>query len=58
MRTTLQIISWVSLAAMVAGPLMYMAGSLTLTATKIWMLVFTILWFGTVPLWMERKKQG
>lgn len=58
MRKTLQIVSWGSLIAMMVGPLMYLVGSMTLPTVKLWMLVFTVVWFGTVPLWMGRRKQG
>jgi hypothetical protein len=58
MRKTLQIVSWLSLAAMMVGPAMYLAGRMELPAVKIWMLVFTVVWFATVPLWMDRKKEG
>ena len=58
MRRTLQIVSWLSLAAMMVGPVLYLAGRMELPAVKSWMLVFTVVWFATVPLWMDRKKEG
>ena len=58
MRTILQIISWFSLAAMIAGPVLYLADRMELPTVKIWMLVFTVVWFVTVPFWMDRKEAG
>lgn len=58
MRKTLQIVSWLSLAAMMVGPVLYLAGRMELSAVKAWMLVFTIVWFVTVPFWMDRKEKG
>jgi hypothetical protein len=58
MRKIAQTVSWFSLAAMMIGPVMYLAGRMELPAVKTWMLVFTVVWFATVPFWMDRKKEG
>ena len=58
MRKILQLVSWLSLAAMTVAPVMYLAGRMELPTVKIWMLVFTVAWFATVPFWMDRKKEG
>jgi hypothetical protein len=31
---------------------------MTLDAVKTWMLVSTVLWFITVPFWMDRAKKS
>jgi ACR3 family arsenite efflux pump ArsB len=56
MRTLLQIISWLALAGTILPALLYLFGSLDLVRVKWWMLLATIVWFVTVPLWMGRKK--
>jgi hypothetical protein len=55
MRTVLQIASWIALAATIIPPVMYLTGGMTLPHVKTWMLVATVTWFVTVPLWMGRK---
>jgi hypothetical protein len=56
MRLVLQIVSWVALAATAAAPVVFLAGSLSLPNTKWVMLLATIVWFATAPLWMDRPK--
>lgn len=58
MRILAQIISWISLVGVIAPSCLYLAGSMTLDSVKLWMLVFTILWFVTVPIWMDRKDES
>lgn len=58
MRTVAQIFSWIALAGTLAPALAYLTGSLTLEAVKVWMLVSTLVWFGTVPFWMDRADKG
>ncbi len=58
MKTVAQIISWIALLGTLAPAIAYLAGSLSLDAVKTWMLVSTILWFVTVPIWMGRPDQG
>ena len=55
MRLTVQIISWLALAATLVPAFLYLASSLDLAQVKTWMLVATVVWFATVPLWMGRK---
>ena len=58
MRKALQIVSWLSLAAMTVSPVLYLAGRMELPTVKMWMLVTTVVWFATVPFWMDRKTEG
>jgi len=55
MRTITQIISWIALAGTIVPSLLYLNGSMDLPAVKMWMLIATVVWFATVPLWMDRK---
>jgi hypothetical protein len=52
-----QIISWLALVGLLVPPIAYLAGSVTLAVMKLWMLVFTIIWFVTVPFWMGRRPE-
>jgi hypothetical protein len=56
MRIIAQVISWLSLVALIVPSCLFLAGSLPLAAVKTWMLVFTMIWFVTVPVWMDREK--
>jgi len=56
MRLLLQLISWAALAATAFAPVLYAAGQVDLPRTKLAMLVATIVWFATVPFWMDRPK--
>jgi hypothetical protein len=55
MRLIVQIISWLALAATLTPAVLYLAGGLDLAQAKTWMLVATVVWFASVPLWMGRK---
>ena len=56
MKTLAQIISWLALAATIIPALMYLTGGIELDRVKLWMLVATVVWFVTVPIWMGRQK--
>ena len=56
MKTLTQIISWLALAATIVPPVLYLGGGMELDRVKVWMLIATIVWFVTVPLWMGREK--
>jgi hypothetical protein len=58
MRTVAQIISWLALILTLVPSIVYLAGGLTLDAVKTWMLVGTIVWFVTVPFWMDRAEKS
>lgn len=58
MRTVAQILSWLALLGTLVPSLAFLAGSMTLDAVKTWMLVSTVLWFITVPFWMDRAKKS
>lgn len=54
MRTAAQIVSWLALLGTLVPSVIYLAGGTSLDAVKTWMLVSTIAWFLTVPVWMGR----
>jgi hypothetical protein len=56
MRLVLQRVSWVALAATASAPVLFLAGQLSLPSTKWVMLLATIVWFATAPLWMDLPK--
>ena len=56
MRISLQLVSWVALAATIVAPVLFFAGQISLEQTKSAMLIATIAWFAAVPLWMGRPK--
>lgn len=57
MRTVAQIISWVALVGTLEPSIEYLAGATTIETVKLRMLVFTVVWFVTVPIWMDRAKK-
>ncbi|HJQ79459.1 MAG TPA: hypothetical protein VJ828_05865 [Lacipirellulaceae bacterium] len=56
MRLILQIVSWAALATTALAPVLFVAGQITLSHTKLMMLLAAIAWFVTTPLWMGRPK--
>jgi hypothetical protein len=56
MRLVFQLVSWVALAATALAPVLFLVGQLSLPRSKLVMLLATIVWFATVPLWMDRPK--
>ena len=58
MRTVAQLLSWLALFGTLAPAIAFLAGSMTLDAVKTWMLVSTIVWFVTVPFWMDRTEKS
>ncbi len=55
MKRVAQILSWLALAVTLVPSLVCLAGRIDLPQVKMWMLVGTIAWFITAPLWMEHK---
>lgn len=58
MRKIVEIISWLSLAVLVAAPVLFYAGSLSLEANKNLMLMATIVWFASALCWIGREKES
>lgn len=55
MKRIAALISGLALAAAIAPALLFFFDKMTLDAVKLWMLVATVVWFVTAPLWMEHK---
>ena len=54
MKTAARFVSLVALAGTILPSVLFFTGQMDLDATKLWMLVATIVWFGATPLWMDR----
>lgn len=57
MRKIAAVVSFIALAGTIVPSCAYLAGSLTLDQVKFWMLISTVIWFVTVPLWMDRAEE-
>lgn len=55
MKRTAMLIGLLALAGVIVPPCLFLSGCMELAQVKTWMLVSTIVWFVTVPLWMGRK---
>jgi nitrate/nitrite transporter NarK len=62
LRKIAQLVSWLSLVALVAPSLMFLAGKMELDRVKTIMLFATIVWFISASLWMwnsqDEKQQS
>jgi len=56
MKHLLQFLSWIALGATIIPALLYLAGGIGAAELKSWMLAGTLVWFGTVPWWMNRAE--
>jgi hypothetical protein len=50
-----RLVSWLALAGTILPPVLFLNDRLSLEQTKLWMLVATIAWFATAPVWMDRR---
>jgi hypothetical protein len=57
MRKTAQLISWLSLILLTAGPVLFYSGEISLDTNKLMMNTATTVWFISASLWMGRKKR-
>lgn len=57
MRKTAMLVSWLSLAALVASPVLFLAGSIGLETAKRLMVAASVLWFTTASLYMWNGKE-
>jgi hypothetical protein len=56
MRLIAQIVSYMSLAAVLLPAFLYFFDAMSLERVKLAMLIATIVWFIATPLWMGRAK--
>ncbi len=55
MKRISQVLSGLAFAGLLIFPIWYLAGGISLPALKAWLLAFTVLWFASVPFWMDRR---
>lgn len=55
MRRVLQFISFLGLALVIIPSMLYLFQSMDKTSMKGFMLAGTLLWFATVPFWLDRS---
>ncbi len=56
MRTSTIIISVIGLAMTIIPSFLVLIGEANMEQNKSFMLIGTVLWFGSVPFWMNKKK--
>lgn len=56
MRTLTIIISFIGLALTIIPSFLVLIGEASMAQNRNLMLIGTLLWFGSVPFWMNRKK--
>lgn len=57
MVLVVKLISWISLVAVIAPSVLFLAGRMELDQVKSIMLIATVIWFVTAAMWMWRKKE-
>ncbi len=55
MKTILMILSYIGLGLTIIPSVLVLTGSLSMEMNKTLMMAGTILWFATVPFWMNKK---
>ena len=50
-----KLISWISLIAVIAPSILFLAGRMELDQVKWIMLISTVVWFVSASMWMWRK---
>lgn len=58
MKKIMEIISYLSLALLVATPVLFFAEKVSLQTNKNLMLAATIVWFSSALFWMGREKDN
>jgi hypothetical protein len=52
-----RLVAWVALATTILPAVLFLNDRMTLDRTQLWMLVATIAWFASAPIWMERRAE-
>lgn len=55
MKATAKLVSFLALVGTILPPTMFLLGHLDLEQVKGAMLVSTLLWFASAPLWMDQR---
>ena len=58
MKKIAEMISYLSLALLVAAPSLFYAGKISLDTNKLLLLAATIVWFATAICWMGKDKES
>lgn len=56
MKRVAQILSWIALVGTIGPAILFFADRVDLPQAQNWMLIATVLWFVTAPIWMEQKR--
>jgi hypothetical protein len=51
-----KLISWISLIVLIAPSILFLGGKMELDQVKLIMLMATIVWFVSTPIWMWKEK--
>ena len=55
MKTLARVASSLALVCTILPPVLYLTGRLDLATAQGWMLVGTVLWFASAPVWVGRQ---
>ena len=55
MKPIAKVVSLLALAGTILPPTLFLLGRLELEQVKVAMLISTLLWFASAPLWMDQK---
>jgi hypothetical protein len=56
MTTMAQFVSLMALIGTIAPSIQFFTGVLALESMKFWMLIATVVWFVSAPMWMGREE--
>jgi hypothetical protein len=54
MTTVARIVSWLALGATIGPAVLFYVDMMALDQMKLWMLVATVAWFASAPVWMDQ----
>jgi hypothetical protein len=57
MKTIAIVLSLAALAGTILPAVLFMLDRLTLPAVHLWMLISTVVWYVSAPLWMDRQEE-
>jgi hypothetical protein len=58
MKNLLKLISFIGLALTIIPSILVLFGSIENNLNKILMAIGAVLWFGSVPFWINKEKKG
>jgi len=58
MRTAARLVSALALLGTIVPAVLFMTDRVTLESVQLWMLIATVAWFASTPLWMDRSRTG